>query len=117
MVVQKDGNILVEYDNARTLVETHLKGLEIIKKKIEKKSSRLKKQKVKEGVVEIHTCLRSSVKAFDFKEEDYTSLKKAFPQAKITSHDSYGSLKKSGEKASIKLHKKQFKDKKGEMLT
>ena len=31
MVVQKDGNILVEYDNAHTLVETHLKGLEIVK--------------------------------------------------------------------------------------
>ena len=53
--------------------------------------------------MEIHTCLRSSVKAFDFKEEDYTSLKKAFPQAKITSHDSYGSLKKSGEKARFLL--------------
>ena len=53
--------------------------------------------------MEIHTCLRSSVKAFDFKEEDYTSLKQAFPQAKIISHDSYGSLKKSGEQASLLL--------------
>ena len=53
--------------------------------------------------MEIHTCLRSSVKAFDFKDEDYTPLKKAFPQAKITTHDSYGSLKKSGEQARLLL--------------
>ena len=37
MVVQKDGNILVEYDNVHTLVETHLKGLEIIKEQLKKK--------------------------------------------------------------------------------
>ena len=36
VVVQKDGNILVEYDNAHTLVETHLKGLEIIKEQLKK---------------------------------------------------------------------------------
>ena len=36
MVVQKDGNILVDYDNPRTLAETHLKGLEIIKEQQKK---------------------------------------------------------------------------------
>ncbi len=35
-MVEKDGNILVEYDNARTLVETHLKGFEITKKQLKK---------------------------------------------------------------------------------
>mgnify|MGYP003332200613 CR=1 FL=1 len=53
--------------------------------------------------MEIHTCLRSSVKAFDFKEEDYTSLKNAFPEANITSYDSYESLKNSGEQARLLL--------------
>ena len=53
--------------------------------------------------MEIHTSLRSSVKAFDFNEEDYKSLKEAFPQAKIKNHDSYGSLKRSGEKARFLL--------------
>ena len=46
MVVQKDGNILVQYDNARTLVETHLKGLEIIKEQLKKDLLDYKNQKV-----------------------------------------------------------------------
>ena len=33
----KPNNILVEYDNVHTLVETHLKGLEIIKEQLKKK--------------------------------------------------------------------------------
>ena len=35
-MIQKDGNILVEYDNERALVETHLKGLEAKKKQLKK---------------------------------------------------------------------------------
>ena len=46
MVVQKDGNILVEYENAHTLVETHLKGLEIIKEQLKKDLLDYKNQKV-----------------------------------------------------------------------
>ena len=46
MVVQKDGNILVEYDNAHTLAETHFKGLEIIKEQLKKDLLDYRNQKV-----------------------------------------------------------------------
>ena len=102
-MVRKDGKILVTYDNARKLVETHLKGLEL-KKIIKRRRFRLRKAKrAEEALVEIHTCLRNSVKAFNFEEEDYKSLKEAFPKAKIKNHDSYESLKKSGSQARILL--------------
>ena len=46
VVVQKDGNILVDYDNPRTLAGTHLKGLEIIKDQLKKDLLDYKNQKV-----------------------------------------------------------------------
>ena len=53
--------------------------------------------------MEIHTCLRSSINAFNFGEEDYESLREAVPKAKFQNHDSYESLKKSGRQASLLL--------------
>ena len=53
--------------------------------------------------MEIHTCLCSSVRAFNFEEEDYKSLKAAFPKAKFKNHDNYESLKKWGSQARILL--------------
>ena len=53
--------------------------------------------------MEIHTCLRSSVKAFNFEEEDYEPLREAFPKAKFKNHDSYDSLKNSGSRARVLL--------------
>ena len=52
---------------------------------------------------EIHACLRSSIKAFDFKDEDYKSIREAFPGAKIKSYANYESLKKSGRQAKLLL--------------
>ena len=53
--------------------------------------------------MEIHTCLRSSVKAFNFEEEDYEPLREALPKAKFKIHDSYDSLKNSGSRARVLL--------------
>ena len=53
--------------------------------------------------MEIHTCLCSSVRAFNFEAEDYKSLKAAFPKAKFKNHDNYESLKKWGSQARILL--------------
>ena len=35
-MVKKDGEVLVEYDSTHTLVETHFKGLEIIREQLKK---------------------------------------------------------------------------------